>query len=472
MKKLLSTVALGLIVGLSASAAAPQIQIEKNNLASKEIKKANPVISSEQIKNTPIAQNSRRSVKHKIATQEDFCGAYQWVGRDVLNEKNPYENGIFTIDINPDNPDRVRIFGLDIWLEYLDGYVDNGRLYVPNQFESLYEEINQQAWFINYTIINNGYNEETESYEYYFTRSNKEFYFTLDENGYIYAGTPLDEETFEAGGYTDAQLEEMVCAASSNLPYYDPDQQGFFYGFWLCLWIQGQPVATFEYNEAEWVHAGTVQFVEPWFQVWYEGEAPEYEVELYRSKAANTQFMLMHPFGEGTPWENVTEGTEPGYVLFSIGDPGCVLLQPLVYSLTMPLNVTGEVMEYETYCYNEEGYLYFIEQETTDDIRLRYVMDRKSISNFDEKTRTVNLYNGKFSVKQMLLNPMFYEDDAYGYIILPEGYLTNAVEAIGVDDINTPEVYYNLQGVKLQAPEKGQVVIVRKGNKASKMIVR
>ena len=470
MKKLLSTLALGLVVGLGASAVTPSnIQPEKMVQSNRTMKTTKAAFDIKQLSASPIGKKNR-PVGKKLATQEDFCGVYQWAGRDVLVDANAYDNGIFTIDINPDKPDRVRIFGLDMWLEYLDGYVDNGRLYIPNQFETLYEELNQQVWFINYTIVNGGYNEESESFEYYFTRSNKEFYFTLDEEGYIYAGTPLDEEIFQAGGYTDAQLQDLVCAASSNLPNYDPDGEGYFYGFWLCLWITGQPVPTFEYNEAEWTHVGTAAFVEPWFQVWYEGDVPEYEVELYRSNAANTQFMLMHPFGEGTPWEEITEGTEPGYVLFSIGDPNCVLVQPLVYSLTLPLNVTGEVMEYETYCYNDEGYQYFINGASIDEIRLNYTMNRMPISNFDGKTNTVNLYNGKFSIKQMLLTPLFYESDFYGYIILPDDY--DAVKGIVDENVNAPVEYFNLQGVKVQNPEKGQVVIKRQGNNAVKMIAK
>lgn len=36
---------------------------------------------------------------------------------------------------------------------------------------------------------------------------------------------------------------------------------------------------------------------------------------------------------------------------------------------------------------------------------------------------------------------------------------------------NAPEVYYNLQGIRLANPEKGQLVIVRKGNKTFKAIL-
>ena len=47
----------------------------------------------------------------------------------------------------------------------------------------------------------------------------------------------------------------------------------------------------------------------------------------------------------------------------------------------------------------------------------------------------------------------------------------SAVEAITEND-NDSVSYYNLQGIKMDEPEKGQIVIVKKGGKVEKMIVR
>ncbi|MDE7376922.1 MAG: hypothetical protein K2N16_08730 [Muribaculaceae bacterium] len=60
-------------------------------------------------------------------------------------------------------------------------------------------------------------------------------------------------------------------------------------------------------------------------------------------------------------------------------------------------------------------------------------------------------------------------DEEYGQItfyINPD----DAVESVSVD--NAAPVYYNLQGVKVNAPVKGQVVIVKRGDKVSKEIAR
>ncbi len=44
------------------------------------------------------------------------------------------------------------------------------------------------------------------------------------------------------------------------------------------------------------------------------------------------------------------------------------------------------------------------------------------------------------------------------------------IKEIGSDDANTPVVYYNLQGMRINEPAKGQVVIRRQGNKSEKIV--
>ena len=45
------------------------------------------------------------------------------------------------------------------------------------------------------------------------------------------------------------------------------------------------------------------------------------------------------------------------------------------------------------------------------------------------------------------------------------------VEFIGMDNADAPAEYYNLQGMKVNNPEKG-IYIVRQGRKASKVVLK
>ena len=50
--------------------------------------------------------------------------------------------------------------------------------------------------------------------------------------------------------------------------------------------------------------------------------------------------------------------------------------------------------------------------------------------------------------------------------------VTSGVAKVGVDDANAPVEYYNLQGIRISQPISSGTYIVRKGNKASKVIIR
>ena len=60
------------------------------------------------------------------------------------------------------------------------------------------------------------------------------------------------------------------------------------------------------------------------------------------------------------------------------------------------------------------------------------------------------------------------EQTAPGYLIIDK---LNGIDDIAVDH-NAPIEYFNLQGVRIANPEKGQLVITRQGSKTSKTIVR
>lgn len=57
------------------------------------------------------------------------------------------------------------------------------------------------------------------------------------------------------------------------------------------------------------------------------------------------------------------------------------------------------------------------------------------------------------------------------YIVAQEGYNGAGVSSVIVDDENAPVEYYNLQGVRVDNPQAGQLVIRRQGSKAEKQFI-
>lgn len=82
---------------------------------------------------------------------------------------------------------------------------------------------------------------------------------------------------------------------------------------------------------------------------------------------------------------------------------------------------------------------------------------------FPEAPKTSEYYNSLFPV----------EGDRASWIQLPADYvLPSGVKGIVADDVNAPVKYYNLQGMEVANPEAGQLVIMKKGSKASKFIAK
>lgn len=60
-----------------------------------------------------------------------------------------------------------------------------------------------------------------------------------------------------------------------------------------------------------------------------------------------------------------------------------------------------------------------------------------------------------------------------GTVTLPDGWNEfSGIESVAGDDVNAPVKYYNLQGIELAAPVKGQLTIKKQGNKTVKFIAK
>ena len=79
--------------------------------------------------------------------------------------------------------------------------------------------------------------------------------------------------------------------------------------------------------------------------------------------------------------------------------------------------------------------------------------------------KSVWLYFPQYNEQSVYFNG---EQTAPGYLIIDK---LNGIDDIAVDH-NAPIEYFNLQGVRIANPEKGQLVITRQGSKTSKTIVR
>lgn len=484
MKKTIYSLGLILISGLSAQAAV-------TNMETAKVKETQNITAATSIQNADgdAYTYERISVGHRHAAAnvgpEDFVGLFKWKGIDLLGSEtgHPVDG---TMNIRPTNAAQTEytITGF-CGLGPLNAKFEpsTGHLVIPNQSISYSSQYDQEVWFWNYTV-ENGISATTGEQVHRVIRNNDTpFYFSLQDDGSLHAGD-LDPVKWEDYSYTDAELKELCCIATLIMPL-DPKYDGYF--FWAERGISATPVEPFSYNADEWEYAGQGGFYDCWFQIFFGGISDESEVGIYRSKTEADTYLVMNPYGANTIFradydyqnglvEPINVSNAPGYIVFNMSDPNCVLVKTFVYALTINQNATVDIARPDNvgyYLTNLEGYYFYELGSSIDDILITLDSDGKYVSSFNSFTRLVEIFNPRFSTENdpvTIYSYGSYTNETNGYIYLPEGF--NAVESVLGEEANAPAEYYNLQGVKLANPEKGQIVIVRRGDKAYKQVIR
>lgn len=232
-----------------------------------------------------------------------------------------------------------------------------------------------------------------------------------------------------------------------------------------------------------WTSLGMAKFQDGWVMPLFLGEGEDladtvYEVEIQQNDANSNIYRLVNPYGVGSPFEEVNEyAKRNGFVQFNVSDPDHV------YFDVVPSNFCFQnVGVLQLFAMNQLTWLmgigYFLE-----DVIEQYgdVMMWTTFKDGVLTVPSVPASNGGYSNDaQFGVNDDPYSGSVWGSsniyynmeckIWFP-GSEDNGVEGIEFDE-NAPVKYFNLQGVEVANPAKGQLVIKTQGSKAQKMIVR
>lgn len=169
--------------------------------------------------------------------------------------------------------------------------------------------------------------------------------------------------------------------------------------------------------------------------------------------------------------EGLNIAEEPGYIVFDIANPNCVLIYPEIYS-----GYTND-QEMDFYNFNVEG-LYAVVggNPTSAIIENKDKIGIEELSTFDSKTGTVTINNCVFGDQS---NPIagYVWQTAEGISapmvsqIVSEALIGAGVKEINSGNTNAPKEYFNLQGQRVANPEKG-IFIVRQGGETKKVLVK
>lgn len=262
--------------------------------------------------------------------------------------------------------------------------------------------------------------------------------------------------------------------------------KGWYFAAYQMEWTA---LHFFDFNEAEWTKIGDSQFTDNIFNNFFKAEyqvTTPVAVPTYKSKKNDGTYALYNPYMSGA-WEELNVAGElgkgPGFIVFNVQEPECVPMLPLTGSGFWINNGEDSAPIWEEcFPWNDEGVKYYIEGYTLEDIMDEYgVVDDAVLSTFDPANRKVELVNMWFGLSSSPLGsygfveeyeadgqtPKTWKKLSYSIVLGPE----TGVNEVGVD-ANAPVKYFNLQGMEIANPAKGQLVIKTQGNKAQKFIVK
>lgn len=91
------------------------------------------------------------------------------------------------------------------------------------------------------------------------------------------------------------------------------------------------------------------------------------------------------------------------------------------------------------------------------------------------ENNVLSIYNCYFGFGTQPTTPYWWRDvvRTVGTVTLPDGWDNfSGIESVAGENVNAPVKYYNLHGIELAAPVKGQLTIKKQGNKTVKFIAK
>lgn len=235
-----------------------------------------------------------------------------------------------------------------------------------------------------------------------------------------------------------------------------------------------------------WHDVGTATFQDGWYipvlSIDQTQEESHYEVMLQQNDENPCLLRIVDPFHGDNPMAMYNKSNDFGYIEFDITDPDHVVFTPV--SAGMAMNAL-DISEF--YCYNSLTHAMLTQDKTAEEIISDPANADMLFSTFKDNVLTV---------PSVQLDNGYYNNDArIGYqgaifageqwefaeglytnmeakIFFPEGFIPTATDMI-LDsdpslDSNAPVEYYNIQGIRINAPISGQLTIRRQGSKVTK----
>lgn len=198
------------------------------------------------------------------------------------------------------------------------------------------------------------------------------------------------------------------------------------------------------------------------------------DVEVYEGEAKG-DFHIKNAWLQGK-W-NTPEVAEETDFAIDLTDPNFGIID--WQSTNYYDDLEGSVVEYMS---KTAGFMYYVQdgKMTKEQLQAMQGFDEINVT-LDATTKRINIPAQAiwYILPDVAQNSQYYGmlfsaegDPKASYVQLPADYVVaeSAVNEIASDEVNGPVRYFNLQGMEIDAPAKGELVIVKSGSKSSKVI--
>lgn len=253
--------------------------------------------------------------------------------------------------------------------------------------------------------------------------------------------------------YDDSFSYSMAMTGKETLIVVGVDASGNAVGYDWCTYyyIDDDPEG--------WEDCGTAVWHEGMLQEFFNIEPQAVQCTLQRSKDRPQYLRLVNPMAAHTHFSQYGHKGHNHYIYINAEDPECVYMEE---------SPVGFDFNYGMVRFSSDVNYYLGAGFTLDDCK--------------ELELGCTLADGKltFPDEGLLFSMLGYSggdwytiaDPSQTFVEMPEGFSFSGAQDIVADGDNAPAQYYNLQGMRIAAPQAGQLVIERRGNTARKILVR
>lgn len=303
-----------------------------------------------------------------------------------------------------------------------------------------------------------------------------------DDINYFYIKEMGNDGYPKAGAYEGESItgtiDGSVITFSDNYVFAVGDYRDEDYGFWLLT--GNNKFTLYAVNDgsvdlSEWTEIATGTMYDGWILPGMKNQSGEYyDIENYplavtiaRNNENENLLLIENPYVESISGFPAADGSQ-GNIVIDISDPEFVLVNPGVFSGVK----SGDN---PICCVNIEGV--YVDMGWNKQL-IQIVLSNKvskwsSVSVDEDGTTVIEITTCRYqylSNREDLFAWPDREDAMKAKITFKEG--TTGIDNVLVSGSDAPAEYFNIQGQRIDNPAKGQLVIKRQGNTASKMIVR